>query len=314
MPKAKPARPVTKAAANVPHRNIATSSVMASVIAVFQMRLMRDRSLERRAARASAVRLVGGVAAPAIEGVVMRHRRLELGEIVAVHAGVAQRCREQTARLRRQIKPARVCAAHDPSEPREGFRAEAELLEHHIEGALVPAIAPERLCNVEGRRLETIGNTEHLGRRDKQKGGLGIKETSDQPRASDANDLGPGPRHPDRPSGLVALRQLVDANKELMILAPFLVAAFERLRCNAVLPEAGRGALAQLQAGLAGDDDRLAGIVLGPLRHGPKIPTLRGRDQARIGPEFLIGAHVDEQRRTGGADETRQLRYGDFGW
>src|SRR5262245_3935140 len=55
----------------------------------------------------------GGIAAPAIEGVIERHRRVKLRKIVPIHARIAQRRRQQTRALRDQVGSRRVGAAHD---------------------------------------------------------------------------------------------------------------------------------------------------------------------------------------------------------
>src|ERR1700719_3451632 len=71
MPKANPARPVTKAATNVPPRNIASSNDrMSAMLICPDARIFGLKGAQtRRAARTSAVRLVDCVPAPAIEGV-----------------------------------------------------------------------------------------------------------------------------------------------------------------------------------------------------------------------------------------------------
>src|SRR6185295_2582917 len=59
----------------------------------------------RRPGRRPVVGLLGGVAAPAVEGIVEAQRGVELGEVVAIHARVAQRGGEQSGRLGRQVEP-----------------------------------------------------------------------------------------------------------------------------------------------------------------------------------------------------------------
>src|ERR1700674_4548470 len=65
------------------------------------------------------VRFVGGVAAPAIEGVVERHTCLELREIVRMHSRESKRGREQASRFRYQIEARRIRRAHDLGEMQE---------------------------------------------------------------------------------------------------------------------------------------------------------------------------------------------------
>src|SRR6202047_3064898 len=201
------------------------------------------------------VRLVYRVPAPAIERVVEGHRCLELGEIVAIHAGIAERCREQAGRLRRQVEPPGIGAAHDDRQPRKRIRAKRKLLDHHVEGAPVASVVPERTPDIEGRGLETFRHWHHLRWCYEEEGGLWIDETADQPWAGNAHDLRPCPRHPDRASLGGAWRHSLRRNEQLAIRAPGGKAAFKRLGRAAVMPHPGTDALAELQSFLADNDD-----------------------------------------------------------
>ncbi len=53
------------------------------------------------------------IATPAIQGIVHRHARLQLGMIVAVDARQTERDGEEPSRLRRQIKPIGIGTAND---------------------------------------------------------------------------------------------------------------------------------------------------------------------------------------------------------
>src|SRR5262245_15212336 len=130
-----------------PKEGAAAGSSMAGVAAGLPV---MASSSGRRLGGGPVVRLLGGVAAPAVEGIVERHGRLQLGEIVAVHARVAERGREQTGRLRRQIESRGIGAAHDGGEMQKRAGLQAELLQHGVEGAGRPAVAPEHAVDVEG--------------------------------------------------------------------------------------------------------------------------------------------------------------------
>src|SRR6202521_4311089 len=94
------------------------------------------------------VRFVRGVAAPAIEGVVERHTCLELREIVRMHSRESKRGREQASRFRYQIEARRIRRAHDLGEMQECLCADAEFLDHDVEGAALAAMAPEHAINI----------------------------------------------------------------------------------------------------------------------------------------------------------------------
>ena len=105
-------------------------------------------------------------------------------------------------------RPCRVGAAHDRRQAQQRLGGEAQLLDHGVEGAGLAAMAPEHVLDVERRGVEPLRHGRDLGRRHEQEHGSGIDEAADQPRAGDAVDLGPRPRHPDRAAAAVARRQL----------------------------------------------------------------------------------------------------------
>ena len=94
----------------------------------------------------------------------------------------------RAARYRRRARSWRAAAA---------AASQAELLDHHVEGAELAAVAPEHALDVEGRGVETLGDRRDLRRRDEQEHRIRIDEAADQPRAGDAVDLRPRARHPD---------------------------------------------------------------------------------------------------------------------
>src|SRR5215510_2902284 len=142
------------------------------------------------------VRFRGRFPAPAVHGVVETHRGLELLEVVAIHARVAKRCSQETGRLRGELQPGGVGAAHDQRQPRQRLGFEPEFLEHGIERTGWAAMAPEYAVDVERRGVEALGDSRDFRRHHEQKHGIGVDEATDQPWTSDAVDLWPAPRHP----------------------------------------------------------------------------------------------------------------------
>src|SRR5690242_17495796 len=87
--------------------------------------------------------LVGGIAAPAIEGIVEKHACPKLLQIVAIHSREAKRCGKETRRLWCEVRPRRVRASNDCCKVgQRAVRGEPELLHHHVEGAVVSAMRP----------------------------------------------------------------------------------------------------------------------------------------------------------------------------
>jgi hypothetical protein len=71
---------------------------------------------------------IGRVSRPAVERIIEQHAGVELGEIVPVHAGQAERCRQQPGRLGRKVMTVGVGAADDRRQPLERRGAKIELL------------------------------------------------------------------------------------------------------------------------------------------------------------------------------------------
>ena len=143
--------------------------------------LMRDLRRRRRPVMGFADR----IARPTIESIVEREARIELHEIVLVHARQAERCREQAGGLRRKIETCGIGGAHDEGEAVERFAVQAEFLDHHIEGAELAAVAPEDPFDVERRCTKSVRDIRDLGGRDEKEDGGRIDETADEPRASE---------------------------------------------------------------------------------------------------------------------------------
>src|SRR5262249_13444505 len=160
-------------------------------------------------AAVSGVRLVYCVSAPAIECVVERHGGFELGEIVPIHARIAERCREQTGRLRRELELSGISTADDYRKARKRIRTEPKLLKHHVKSALNAPLVPERPSDVEGRCLELLRYSHHFGGPDEEEDSLAINKAADQPGAGDAHDFRPCPRDPDGAALGIACRHFV---------------------------------------------------------------------------------------------------------
>ena len=73
----------------------------------------------------------------------------------------------------------------------------------------------------------------------------------------------------------------------------------------------GGRAFAELLSLVTDDDDGLAGEASRPVLNIEMGVSPRARDQVRVGREILIDADVDENRRTGGANQARQFFGGD---
>src|SRR5215213_4585374 len=112
-----------------------------SVLAAVDTSVMSGSRLSHR----PVVGLIRRIAAPAVERVVKRHPGFELFEIVGVHPGQPERGGQQARRLRCEIRTRRVGAADDGGKPQQGFRREAEFLDHGVEGAFLAAMAPEHV-------------------------------------------------------------------------------------------------------------------------------------------------------------------------
>ena len=155
------------------------------------------------------VGLVGGVPAPAVEGVVERHAGLELREVVGIHARQAERGREQARRLRREVEAARCRRRARSSRGAASgsvARPNSSTITSKVQSS--PRWLQNTSLDVERRRAEAVGDAAHLGRRHEQEDGARIDEAADQPGAGDAVDLRPRARHPDRAALRVARRQL----------------------------------------------------------------------------------------------------------
>ena len=73
----------------------------------------------------------------------------------------------------------------------------------------------------------------------------------------------------------------------------------------------GGRAFAELLSLVTDDNDRLTGEASRPVLNIEMGVSPRARDQVRVGREILIDADVDENRRTGGANQARQFFGGD---
>src|SRR5262245_22887164 len=126
------------------------------------------------------------VTTPAVHGVVESQRGLKLLEIVAIHPRVPKRCCKQARCLRRQIKSGRISSAYDRRQAGEGTGFQSKFIDHGVERAERPAVAPEHTVDIERRCIEALGDGANLCRQDKQKHGIGVDKTAKQPRTSDS--------------------------------------------------------------------------------------------------------------------------------
>src|SRR5262249_37556795 len=108
------------------------------------------------------VGLAGGVATPAIERIIEQHAGFELRKIVGIHARQAERGRQQTRSFGSEIKLCGVRGANDGRKTIERFAGQTKLLDHHVEGAALPAMTEEHILDIERRRIEPIGHRLHL--------------------------------------------------------------------------------------------------------------------------------------------------------
>lgn len=88
---------------------------------------------------------------------------------------------------------------------------------------------------------------------------------------------------------------------------PSHVASFKDLGLDVAAAEPGRGAFRKLLPLVADDDDRFAAQARGPVLDVEMRPLNGARNQARIGREVLIDAHIDERRRGRRAYQSRQF-------
>src|ERR1700730_12472334 len=170
---------------------------------------------------------------------------------------MAERCCQQAGRLRRQLEPPGIGAAHDYGEARKCIRTERKLLNHHVKGALVPPVVPKPTPDIEGRRLELFCYSHHFGWCYEQEDGLAIDEAANQPWAGDAYDLRPCPRYPNGAALGIACRDFARWDKQMALRAPGSKTTFERLGHNTLMSQPSTDALAALQAVLADNDDGL---------------------------------------------------------
>src|SRR5260370_10669935 len=123
----------------------------------------------------------GRIAAPAIERIVQRDPGLELFEIVVIHPRQSERRREQPRRFRTEIKPPGVGGAYHRRQPQQRLRRQAELLDHHVEGAEFAAMAPEHVFDIEANGIEAFADRDDLGGGGEKKNAISIGATPDPP-------------------------------------------------------------------------------------------------------------------------------------
>src|SRR5260370_37461772 len=133
-----------------------------------------------RSLRMPGMGFVRGVPAPPVECVVERHPGFELREVVRIHPRPTKRQREQPGGLRCGVHAAGVGAPYDRRQTEERLGCKAELFHHDIEGAGIPAVAPEYAFDVEGCCGKPLRHTFHLRGSSEQKYGAGLDVTTVQ--------------------------------------------------------------------------------------------------------------------------------------
>jgi len=185
---------------------------------------------------------------------------------------------------------------------------QAELVQHDVEGAEGTAMAPEHALHVEGSGGEALGDGGNLGRRHEQEHRAGVQEAADQPGAGDAVHLGARARDPDCASPGVVWREGIGAYEGTAGGGPGFEAAFEDLCPGAGVAEPGCGALAELQAALAGDDDVTVGIVGGPFGSGLPVAADGAGQQTGVCSEVVVRPDIEQDGGIGQPDQAGQLR------
>ena len=117
------------------------------------------------------MRFLARVASPAIEGVIERHARRELLEIVGVHARQSERGGEQPGRFGRKIEARGVGASDDRRKLRERLGSKSQFVEHRVERAELAAVAPEDPFDIEWSAVEALRDRLHFRWRDEQEHG-----------------------------------------------------------------------------------------------------------------------------------------------
>ena len=115
---------------------------------------------------------------------------------------------------------------------------------------------------------------------DEQEHRAGIDEAADQPGTGDAVDLRPRPRHPDGAPLRVARRQPFGRHGRQPGRRPGLDAAFERFGQRPEMAQPRGGALAELEAAVAGDDHPAPSQRRPPMRDRLGVPPAARRGSA----------------------------------
>ena len=195
----------------------------------------------------------------------------------------------------------------------ERLGREPELLDHHVEGAALAAMAPEHALDVERRGAEALGHRLDFRGATNRNTALGIDEAADQPGAGDAVDLGPRARDPD---GAARRRRARAACRIGTSGRPACCQASKppsrTLGGNARVAQPGGGALAELLAALADDDGGPPSSrrrPVGDCRRAGGGPT-PGMSRGSAAKSSSV-AHIDEDRAFRRADQARELVDGD---
>lgn len=174
------------------------------------------------------MRLVAGVPAPAVAGIVERHCRTRFSRS-------SRYMREYPSEAASNPGDCGVSSSCPVSAPPmiRARRRSAALLSPNSSIMTSKVHSSPRSFHatacIEGRGVELLCDSLNLGWHNKQKHCRGIKEAADQPRTGAARYLEPRPRYPYRAAQCVRCGHFAGAHERLAVIAPCLRATFKRL-------------------------------------------------------------------------------------
>src|SRR5260370_18211330 len=246
------------------------------------------------------------IAAPGVKRVVHHHAVLEHRIVVPEVGREPERQGEQAWRLRRELEMCGVGPAHDQRERAEGRVVDGVNIEKRIETAQLTVMQEwVGAGDVIGDGAGRLRHVEHLLGRDVEEGSLWVDKSADQPRAGDAVYFR---ALASDPAGR-ALRELMPSRQ--FGFCPRCNAAFEIARRRTDLAQDGGGALTDLAAMRAIDDDRGSGrdLAAPSLDFFWRAVNCAG-NYPFIGFEDRASADIDQLRRGGSAEPAIQIGCG----
>ena len=144
----------------------------------------------------------------------------------------------------------------------KGWHGKAKFPDHRVKRATKASMRPETRRHVKCSCVEFFGYGFNLVWLHKHENGFVIDETADQPRASDAINLGPMARDPQGVAVFIAL-DMGGRHQHLPVIFPGHKAAFQILNIMAETAQQCGNPLAELCTALAANDHRTAfGLAL----------------------------------------------------